>query len=109
MGVFLLRRLATLVATLVGASIVIFLLLEILPGNAALTLLGADATPDAVAALTRKLGLDQPAMHRYLEWIGGLMSGDLAVTYAYSPRVGELTPGAPAISLPLAVMAMLLT
>jgi peptide/nickel transport system permease protein len=109
MGVFLLRRLATLVATLVGASIVIFLLLEILPGNAALTLLGADATPDAVAALTRKLGLDQPALHRYLEWIGGLMSGDLGVSYAYSTPVGELIAGGLAISLPLAVMAMLLT
>ena len=61
MGVFLLRRFAVFVATLIGASLVIFLLLEILPGNAALTILGADASPDAVAALTRKLGLDQPA------------------------------------------------
>ncbi|SDR60868.1 peptide/nickel transport system permease protein [Rhizobiales bacterium GAS113] len=109
MGVFLLRRLATLVATLIGASAVIFLVLEILPGNAALTLLGADASPDAVAALTRKLGLDQPAMQRYLEWIGGILTGDLGLSYAYSTPVGELILGGLAISLPLAVMAMLLT
>jgi peptide/nickel transport system permease protein len=109
MGVFLLRRLATFVATLIGASAVIFLVLEILPGNAALTLLGPSATPDAVAALTHQLGLDRPSWQRYLEWIGGLLSGDLGVSYAYSTPVSELIMGGLAISLPLAVMAMVLT
>ena len=109
MSVFLLRRLATFVATLVGASMVIFVALEILPGNAALTLLGADATPDAVAALTRKLGLDQPGWERYLKWVGGLLSGNLGVSYAYDTPVSELIAGGLSISLPLAIMAMLLT
>ena len=109
MGVFLLRRVAVFAATLVGASLVIFLVLEILPGNAALTILGADATPDAVAALTHKLGLDRPAGERYLGWIFGLITGDLGVSYAYSTPVSELITGSLAVSLPLAVMAMLLT
>ncbi|MFI5013410.1 MAG: ABC transporter permease [Hyphomicrobiales bacterium] len=109
MGVFLLRRTATFVATLIGASIVIFLVLEILPGNAAQTILGADASPAAVAALAHKLGLDQPAPQRYLQWILGLLSGDLGVSYAYSTPVSELISGGLAISLPLAVMAMALT
>jgi peptide/nickel transport system permease protein len=109
MGVFLLRRVTTFLATLAGASAVIFLVLEILPGNAALTILGADATPDAVAALTRKLGLDRPAAQRYLEWVEGLVTGDLGTSYAYSTPVSELISGSLAVSLPLAVMAMLLT
>jgi peptide/nickel transport system permease protein len=109
MGVFLLRRLAVFVATLIGASLVIFVVLEILPGNAALTILGPDASPDAVGALTHKLGLDQPAPQRYLEWILGLLSGDLGVSYAYSTPVSELIAGSLSVSLPLAVMAMLLT
>ena len=109
MGVFLLRRLATFLATLVGASAVIFLVLEILPGNAALTILGTEATPEAVAALSHKLGLDQPALARYLQWLAGLLSGDLGVSYAYSTPVSELILGSLAISLPLALMAMLLT
>lgn len=51
MSVFLLKRLITLVATLVGASLVLFLVLEILPGNAAQVLMGPDASPEAVQAL----------------------------------------------------------
>jgi peptide/nickel transport system permease protein len=109
MGLFLLRRIATFLATLVGASVVIFLVLDVLPGNAALTILGADASPDAVAALSHKLGLDQPALHRYFGWIFGLLSGDLGVSYAYDTPVSELIFGGLAISMPLAVMAMALT
>ena len=109
MGLFLLRRMAVFAATLVGASVVIFLVLDILPGNAALTILGADASPDAVAALSHKLGLDQPPLQRYLGWIFGLLSGDLGVSYAYDTPVAELILGGLSISLPLAVMAMALT
>jgi peptide/nickel transport system permease protein len=75
MSLFLLKRLVTLIATLIGASVVVFLVLEILPGNAAQILMGPDATPDAVAALATKLGLDQPAAQRYWDWITGLLSG----------------------------------
>jgi peptide/nickel transport system permease protein len=109
MGLFLLRRTAVFAATLVGASVVIFLVLDILPGNAALTILGTDAAPDAVAALSHKLGLDQPPLQRYLGWIFGLLSGDLGVSYAYDTPVAELILGGLSISLPLAVMAMALT
>jgi peptide/nickel transport system permease protein len=109
MGLFLLRRTAVFAATLVGASVVIFLVLDILPGNAALTILGADASSDAVAALSHKLGLDQPPLQRYLGWIFGLLSGDLGVSYAYDTPVAELILGGLSISLPLAVMAMALT
>ena len=77
MGLFLLKRLLTLMATLLGASAVVFLVLEILPGNAAQMLMGPDASPEAVAALATKLGLDQPALQRYGDWIGGLLVGTI--------------------------------
>ncbi|MBV8961950.1 MAG: ABC transporter permease [Hyphomicrobiales bacterium] len=109
MASFLLRRMAVFVATLIGASIVIFVVLDILPGNAALTILGPDASPSAVAALSHKLGLDEPALTRYLGWIAGLLRGDLGVSYAYDTPVAELILAGLGVSLPLAVIAMMLT
>ena len=64
MSVFLLKRLITLIATLFGASVVVFAVLEILPGDAAQMLMGPDASPEAVQAMAQQLGLDQPALTR---------------------------------------------
>jgi len=90
MGLFFLKRFITLLATLFGASVVVFMVLEILPGNAAQILMGPDAAPEAVAALASKLGLDQPAALRYWQWVSGLMVGDMGESYAYSSPVLEL-------------------
>jgi peptide/nickel transport system permease protein len=109
MKLFLLKRLATLAGTLVGASLVVFVVLEVLPGNAAQMLLGPDASPEAVAAMERKLGLDRPAVERYLSWIGGLLTFDLGVSHAYGAPVAELIVERLALTVPLAVMAMVLT
>ena len=109
MGLFLLKRLATLVATLIGASIVVFLVLEILPGDAALIMMGPDAAPEAVRALAYKLGLDRPPLERYFAWISGLLTGDLGLSYTYSSPVSELIWERLAVTVPLALMAMALT
>jgi peptide/nickel transport system permease protein len=109
MGLFLLKRFITLVATLIGTSVVVFLVLEILPGNAAQVLMGPDASPDAVAAMATKLGLDRPAVVRYWEWVTGMLTGDLGLSYAYSTPVGELVLERLTLTVPLAVMAMALT
>jgi peptide/nickel transport system permease protein len=109
MSVFLLKRLITLIATLVGASVVVFLVLEILPGNAAQILMGPDASPEAVQALATKLGIDQPPVERYLHWVGGMLTGDLGTSYAYSSPVSELVLERLSLTVPLAVMAMALT
>lgn len=109
MSVFLLKRLITLIATLVGASLVVFLVLEVLPGNAAQILLGPDAAPDAVHALAAKLGLDRPGPERYWEWVTGMLHGDLGLSYAYSTPVSELVWERLTVTVPLAVMAMALT
>ena len=108
MGAFLLRRCAGFAATLIGASLVIFLVLEVLPGNAAQTMLGPEAPAETVAALAKKLGLDRPPLERYLGWIEGMARGDLGVSYAYGTPVSELVGPSLALTLPLAAMAMAL-
>ena len=109
MSVFVLRRLLTLLATLVGASVIIFLVLDALPGNAAQMLMGADASVDAVRALTVKLGLDQPLAVRYLQWIKGLLVGDLGNSYVYGTPVASLIAERLVLTIPLAIMSMLIT
>jgi len=109
MGPFLLKRILTLIATLIGASIVVFLVLEILPGNAAEIMMGADAAPEAVQALAEKLGLNQPAWERYWDWVVGMLTGNLGDSYAYSSPVSELMLERMTLTVPLAIIAMCLT
>ena len=109
MSLFLFKRFATLIGTLIGASVIVFLVLEILPGNAAQMLMGPDASPDAVAALATKLGLDQSAWTRYWHWVGGMLTGNLGDSYAYSSPVMDLILERLALTVPLALMAMALT
>jgi len=109
MGLFLLKRLATFVATLFVASLVIFAVLELLPGNAAQVRLGATATPEAIAAQEKALGLDKPPLQRYASWVGGLLRGHTAMSYSYDTPVSQLIVERLQVSLPLAVMAMVLT
>ncbi|TNE33365.1 MAG: ABC transporter permease [Alphaproteobacteria bacterium] len=109
MSIFLAKRLLTFVATLFGASMVIFLVMEILPGNPALVILGVDASDEAVASLTRELGLDRPAVIRYWDWIWGLLHGHMGTSYAYKVPVWELVSGALGITIPLALMSIVLS
>ncbi len=109
MALFLVKRLIALVATLLATSVVVFLVLDVLPGNAAQLLMGPDASTEAVAALAGKLGLDQPPLTRYLHWIAGLLTGDLGTSYAYGSPVGELIAQRLSVTVPLAVMTMALT
>ena len=109
MGFYLFQRFILLLATLAFASIVVFGVLEILPGNAAQVMLGASATPDTVAALAHKLGLDQSVMARYAAWIGGAARGDLGLSYAYDSPIGPMIAERLEVSAPLALLAMLIT
>lgn len=108
MLLFALRRLGVLVATLFVATGIVFGALEALPGNAAQTMLGASATPEAVATLAHKLGLDLPAPARYLAWVGGALRGDLGLSYAYNSPIAPLIGERLAVTLPLTLLAMTL-
>jgi peptide/nickel transport system permease protein len=109
MAVFLLRRFATFLLTLLVASAVVFAVLELLPGNAAEVILGDTATPESLAALNAKLGLDRPPLQRYLEWVGGLARGETASSISYDTPTAELIAERLRVTLPLAVLAMLMT
>lgn len=109
MGWFLLRRVASLIATLAVASVVVFAVLELLPGNAAQVILGESATAESLAALEKKLGLDRPAAERYLDWAGGLVQGRTAQSISYDTPTAELIAERLQVTLPLALMAMVLT
>ncbi|MBL8580542.1 MAG: ABC transporter permease [Mesorhizobium sp.] len=84
------RRSLMSVVTLLLVSLIIFSMLEILPGDVASRILGRDATPETLAQLRTELGLDRPAPVRYLDWLGGLVTGDLGKSLASSRPVSEI-------------------
>jgi len=109
MSVFLLKRLATFVATLLVASVLVFAVLDVLPGNVAQVILGDTATPESLAALESKLGLNRPALVRYTDWVGGLLQGRTAVSYSYDTPTATLIAQRLQVTLPLAMLAMVFT
>lgn len=109
MGPYLAKRIAIFWATLLGASVLTFVALEVLPGDPARVILGIDAPDSAVAALRAELGLDRPAAARYIAWIGRLAKGDFGTSYTYGVPVAELIAERLEITLPLAFISMALT
>jgi peptide/nickel transport system permease protein len=109
MPLFLLRRLLSFAATLAVASVLVFAVLELLPGNAAQVILGDSATPESLAALEAQLGLDRPPLQRYLDWTGGLLRGETVRSLSYDDPTAALIAERLQVSLPLALMAMALT
>ena len=109
MSLFLAKRFATFIATLAGTTIITFLALEILPGDPARVILGVEAPDSAVQALREQLGLDRPALERYLEWVSSLATGSFANSYTYSVPVDELLAARLEITVPLALLAMALS
>lgn len=109
MGLFLLRRFTSFVLTLAVASGVVFAVLELLPGSAAEVILGETATPESVAALNAKLGLDRPPLARYGHWVGGLLRGETANSITYGTPTAELIGERLRVTVPLALLAMALT
>ncbi len=108
-GAFLVRRVIGLVLTLLAASLIVFAVMQVLPGDPASVMLGTNAQPDTLAALRHQLGLDAPAWLRYLRWIGGMAHGDFGVSYTYGVPVRELLGSRVALSVPLALMAIVLS
>jgi peptide/nickel transport system permease protein len=94
--------------TLVAASLLIFTLLEILPGDPAQIILGTDARPDTLLALRHEMQLDQPSYWRFAHWVGELLVGDLGMSHTYHVPVASLIAERLPVSLPLAVLSLLL-
>lgn len=109
MTAYLLRRLLSLSLSLVAASLVIFLVMEMVPGDPASFMMGLNADPSAVAALREQLGLNEPLPLRYLGWVAGLLQGDFGVSYTYRVPVRDLIAERVVISLPLTLYALTLS
>ena len=109
MSLFLAKRFATFIATLAGTTIITFLALEILPGDPARVILGVEAPDSAVEALREQLGLNRPALERYVDWVGSLATGSFGNSYTYSVPVDELLAARLEITVPLALLAMALS
>jgi peptide/nickel transport system permease protein len=105
---YLTRRLISLVLSLAVASAVIFLAIEVVPGDPAAYMLGLNAQPDTVAALRAELGLDQGRLARYLAWVTGMLGGDFGTSYTYRTPVAEMIAERLWISLPLTLYALAL-
>ena len=109
MSLFLAKRLVTFIATLAGTTIITFFALEVLPGDPARVILGVEAPDSAVQALREQLGLDRPALERYLDWVSSLATGSFANSYTWSVPVDELLAARLEITVPLALLAMALS
>lgn len=83
-------RILLSVLTLLVVSLIVFAMLEVLPGDVASRILGRDATPEALELLRIKLGLNDPAPVRYLHWLGGLLSGDFGQSLVSSRQVSDI-------------------
>jgi len=103
------RRLAGLVLTLLVVSLVIFAVMDLLPGDPASIMLGTSASPETLAALRHELGLDQPLILRYGQWLAGVFSGNLGQSYTYGVPVAGLIIERLAVTLPLALIAIVLS
>ncbi|MGV8937309.1 MAG: ABC transporter permease [Allorhizobium sp.] len=103
------RRLGSLVLTLLAVSALIFFVMDVLPGDPAAIMLGTSASADTLAALRHELGLDQPLLVRYGQWLAGTLTGDLGKSYTYGVPVAGLIAERLAVTLPLAGMAILLS
>ena len=102
---YVLRRVATLVATLVCVSILVFVVIRVLPGDPALIIMGTEGSPEAVARLREALGLNRPLAVQYADWLRRALTGDLGVSIQYDVPVGRLILSRLPLTLPLMLMA----
>ncbi len=106
---FLLTRTGIFVGSLFGASILIFLLMNALGGDAATVILGQEAAPETLAALRTQLGLDQPLVIRYLHWVLGLLTFDFGKSYITKYDIGTELLRRLALTLPLALTSLVVS
>jgi peptide/nickel transport system permease protein len=106
---YTLKRALSLGLSLIVASLVIFFVIEVVPGDPASFMLGLNAQPDTIAALRAELGLDVPKFERYLTWVGGMLQGDFGLSYTYRTPVTEMIGDRIWVSLPLALYALTLS
>ncbi|MCC6935166.1 MAG: ABC transporter permease, partial [Thermomicrobiales bacterium] len=107
MGRYILRRLVQMVPVLFLVSLIVFSLLHLTPGDPAISMLGEEATPESVAALREKLGLDQPLPVQYVRWLGAVLQGDLGRSIRSNQPVSEAIFDRLPVTIELSVLSAL--
>ncbi|MGG4498368.1 ABC transporter permease [Brevibacillus reuszeri] len=105
---YVLKRLLSLVGTLLGVSVLIFLMVHLIPGDPVTTILGQFATPDAVSQMRAALGLDEPLWQQYLHFLGRLLVGDLGTSLFTGQSVWEQITQRFPITLQLAIFSVII-
>lgn len=106
---YALRRFFSLVVSLIVASIVIFAVVEVIPGDPAAFMLGVNAQEDTLNALREQMGLNDPLPVRYFNWVAGMLAGDFGTSWTYKAPVSEMIADRIWVSLPLAIYALILS
>ncbi|WP_049580166.1 ABC transporter permease [Streptomyces sp. SBT349] len=105
---YLLRRLPSALLVLLLATVPVFLVLRLSPGDPAATLAGPDAGPEAIDAARAELGLDRPLAAQYTDWLGGVLTGDLSTSFVNGAEVSEIVSRGVGNTGMLAMSALLL-
>ncbi|MFP5333352.1 MAG: ABC transporter permease [Acidimicrobiia bacterium] len=106
---YVVRRVGVFGVSVLVASALVFGVMSILPGDPAQVMLGTQATPEAVAALRAELGLDRPIPVQYLDWLGGVIQGDLGTSIFSGQDIAAQIWSRLRVTVPLAIMAMTIT
>ncbi len=106
MGFYILRRLLTMIPVLLLVSVLVFSLIHLIPGDPAVSILGEEATPQAVAALRANLGLDQPIPVQYAKWLGSVLRGDLGRSIRSNQPVSEAIAERLPVTVELAILSI---
>lgn len=107
MWTYVLKRTGATVATLIAASVIIFIFIHLIPGDPVYVMLGDEATPQQVDALRTRLGLDQPLFLQYFYWAGNALRGNLGTSIFFGAPVTEIIAAGAETSLLLATITMI--
>lgn len=107
MGRYVLRRLLSMAPVLFLVSLIVFSLIHLTPGDPVLTMLGEEATPETIAAMRAKLGLDRPLPVQYLSWMGRVLQGDLGRSIRTNQPVSEAIAQRLPVTIELALLSTL--
>jgi peptide/nickel transport system permease protein len=109
MGRYILRRLLQMIPVLFLVSLIVFSLIHLTPGDPATSMLGEEATPEAVAALRQKLGLDRSLPEQYVRWLGAVMQGDLGRSIRSNQPVSQAIMDRLPVTIELSLIAVLIS
>src|SRR5947209_13555042 len=109
MGRYLLRRLLQAIPVIFFSTFLVFLVIHLIPGDAAAVLAGPNATPEALTAIRKDMGLDQPLLVQYVVWVGHLVQGDLGKSTLSGRPISKLLQARAPATIELTVTAMIIS